>query len=397
MVKTIASADASLRASQLELDLTAAAAAGAPTASPTTTPRYLGRWHTDALISRNGFKNKSLSNWSYNPVVGCSHGCVWCYAADATRGTHDRLRHLGVVDPAAAWGNYAYVRRWDADEARQSLEKALAIDPADLERDGNRAVMISTTTDAYQVIGAVPGSPALRQRVQDELDHSRRSMLEVIRDHSDLRVRILTRSPLVVSDLDLLKEFGDRCMVGMSLPTLDDRLCRRYEPHAPGPSQRLDALRAVHEAGLGVYVALAPVPPESTYEDILRTMIAVAELAPVTVYVEPINVHRSTFARMQNELSAGGQSWPAAKTFELENWPAYAMRVLRGAEVAAREVGLPPSVLHLWPPLELESRVVWERARRHFDVGDYDEHLAWLDRWWRRISDWPGEKKGRSL
>ena len=108
--------------------------------------------------------------------------------------------------------------------------------------------------------------------------HARRLVrrsLELIRDQSTLNVRILSRSPLARADFDLFKSFGPRLLFGMSLPTLRNDLSKIYEPKAPAPSQRMATLRAAHEAGLNVYVAVAPTYPECDEADLRATLQAV--------------------------------------------------------------------------------------------------------------------------
>jgi hypothetical protein len=121
--------------------------------------------------------------------------------------------------------------------------------------DGPRAVMFCSTTDPYQVIHHP--DPVRRRELAAHARFLVRRSLELIRDHSTLNVRILTRSPLAREDFELFRSFGSRLLFGMSLPTLHHNLARFYEPKAPAPSQRLVTLRAAKAAGLHVYVARA--------------------------------------------------------------------------------------------------------------------------------------------
>jgi DNA repair photolyase len=121
-----------------------------------------------------------------------------------------------------------------------------------------------------------------------------------------VNTRILTRSPLAKTDFDLFKTFDDRLLFGMSLPTLRNDLARVYEPHAPAPSQRLATLRAAKEAGLNVYVAVAPTYPECDEEDLRATLEAVADLEPVTVFHEPINIRAENVTRIHTHAATVG-------------------------------------------------------------------------------------------
>lgn len=386
-----------------QLDLNLASAAGSPPALPPPLPAgpprrprpTVGIWTKPFEVVRNRFHRKSLANWAANPVVGCQHGCGFCYAADCTRGTHQELGTRGINDPAHHWGEYAFVRPWQPDAARKSILAALATPEHDLEADGNRAVMLSTTTDPYQTLRA-PGSPETLAAAQHELTSGRRGLLQMLAEYPKLRVRILTRSPRLLEDVDLLHSLGDQCVVGMSIPTLDAGICSRYEPHAPNPKQRLEALRMARAAGLHVYVAIAPVPPEVSPEDLDRTMQAVASLDPVTVFFEPINAKPTNLDRMRAGMDRRGVDWLGGLAFTPENWPTYAVSVFRAAECSAARHGL-SSVLHPWPPDELAGLTAWQRVSRDIHVGDYDTYRDWITDSWGRISNWPGQPTGRRL
>ena len=87
-------------------------------------------------------------------------------------------------------------------------------------------------------------------------------------------------------------------MVGASIPTLDNTLARIYEPHAPAPTRRLETLQAAKEAGLNVFAALAPTYPECDEADLRRTMTALAQIEPATLFMEPINIRAENVDRI---------------------------------------------------------------------------------------------------
>ncbi len=92
----------------------------------------------------------------------------------------------------------------------------------------------------------------------------------------------------------------------MNLPTLRNDLAKVYERKAPAPSQRLIALRAAKEAGLHVCVALAPTYPECDEAGLRATLQAVAELEPVTIFHEPINIRAENVARIEAHAESLG-------------------------------------------------------------------------------------------
>ena len=344
-----------------------------------TTINYTGDWNHPALIQRNNFQHKSLSCWSLNPYVGCQHACRFCYVPSTfSPPVEALLAKAGIGDADKDWGQYAFLRRWDEAAFLKSLAVAERTPVSELNIDGNRAVMLSTTTDAYQTLRGSNAAETLelnkRARVMV------RRMLELIRDRSTLNVRILTRSPLARQDFDLYKTFGDRLLFGMSLPTLNDQLARVYEPKAPAPTQRLETLKLAASMGIPVYVAVAPTYPEQGEEDLAKVLGAVVTLQPVTVFHEPIQIRAENVGRMKREAEALGFEFMDHVFTTKEEWEGYAITQLLTAQTVANKLGLGP-VFHPWPDFTLGSK----RVRYAFGSA----YSAWIDECWNRISAWP--------
>lgn len=176
--------------------------------------------------------------WSLNPYLGCAHACSFCYVPD--------VRH----EDRDAWGGYVEVKR--------NLPAVLH-DELDTKEEG--LVSLSTATDPYQFAEA-------RCRVT-------RRCLAVLAD-ADWPVGVLTRSPLVTRDLDLLDRFSDR-RVGLSVPTLDDAARAAFEPHAPAVEARLSTLAELADAGLEPFVSFAPAYPPTGGWDAASIADALAE------------------------------------------------------------------------------------------------------------------------
>jgi DNA repair photolyase len=202
--------------------------------------------------------------WSINPYIGCAFGCAYCYARYAHRYVMERdaaqreaaprdASHADGGDELPPW--LAFERRVLVKrDAPALLRHALATHPARHARllTGEEAVVIGTATDPYQ--------PAERRfRVT-------RGVLEVLARHAGLRVVIITKSPLVVRDLDVLARIAERSRVSVhvSLITLDRALARRIEPRAPTPEARLRAVERIAGAGLDVGINIMPVLPGIT-------------------------------------------------------------------------------------------------------------------------------------
>lgn len=191
--------------------------------------------------------------WSVNPYVGCEFGCSYCYARDTHRYAVERENGKAGMDaaglaqpplpPALAFERQILVKRGAGRLLLRSL------DPA---RVGNETVMIGTATDPYQ--------PAERRfRVTREI-------LEALSSHRGLSIGIITKSPLVVRDLDLLRLLSGRgrLRVHISLATTDARLARRLEARSPTPAARLRALGRLTASGIEGGLLVAPIIPGIT-------------------------------------------------------------------------------------------------------------------------------------
>jgi DNA repair photolyase len=339
-------------------------------------------WRNPFAVTKTNFHFKSLCNWVVNPCVGCAHGCPFCYVPSVSAGKQQaRLAEQGVSDPALEWGEYSLVREWDESEFLRSLRAAQNTPTWKLTPAGGRVVMYSSTTDPYQMLRH--GDPDRRRELQAHLSDSVRRSMELIRDHSDLGVRVQTRFARAVQDFDIYQSLGDRAVFGTSVMTMREDLRRVYEPRIAPTQNRLDMLKRAHDAGIAIYVALAPIPPECTAEDIHDVMSAIKEVDPITVFVEPINIRGKNRALVETSAKRAAVQ---IKT-DVYGSPAlmrrYALDTFRTVERVAEDVGL-SHCLHLWPDADLGSGIAMR------EVGDPVAHLAWLNKWWDRVSEWPG-------
>jgi len=164
------------------------------------------------------------ATYCVNLYVGCAHACRYCYASFMARFT-------GHPEP---WGEFVDARV----NAPEVLEKQLG-------RARPGAVMLSTVTDPYQ--------PA------EERYHLTRGCLEALLRHG-FPVDILTKSPLVLRDLDVL-EGAEGVSVGLTVTTDDERMREAFEPGAPPIRARVDALRELRRRGIPTYAFVGPILP----------------------------------------------------------------------------------------------------------------------------------------
>ena len=339
-------------------------------------------WPHPVVISENNFIYKSLSSWACNIAIGCDHACRFCYVPGTSVNKLGKVLNsgFGVNDPDAEWGNYVLLRAWDEEKFMASLRVAEHTRQAQLKPDGNRAVMLCTTTDPYQVVKHP--DPVRAAELRAHAAFVVRRALELIRDYSTVNVRILTRSPLAKRDFDLFKSLGNRVLLGMSIPTLRNDLARVYEPKAPAPSQRLATLQAAVKEGIPVYVAMAPTPAEVDEADVRETLSEIMKLNPCTIFHEPINIRAENVARIAAHAEKLGVTLDTSVFATREAWQDYALGQLKLVERVAKDVGL-GNRLHLWPDKALGSN------RACALQPDAADHMAWLRQHWQRISEWP--------
>ncbi len=182
------------------------------------------------IITRNDSPDISFDR-SINPYRGCEHGCIYCFA----RPTH---AYMGL-SPGLDFESKLFAK---ADAARL-LERELAA-----QNYQPKTIAIGTNTDPYQ--------PIERQH------RIMRQLLEVLAS-ANHPVGIVTKSALILRDLDLLKPMAEKGLVkvALSVTTLDPLLARRMEPRASSPEKRLAAIEALAEAGIPTSVMVAPIIP----------------------------------------------------------------------------------------------------------------------------------------
>jgi DNA repair photolyase len=201
---------------------------------------------TRKIIARNDSPDISFDR-SINPYRGCEHGCVYCFA----RPTH---AYLGL-SPGLDFESKLFMK----PNAPELLERELAA-----PNYVPKIIAIGTNTDPYQPI---------ERRYQ-----IMRRILEVL-ERAGHPVGIVTKSALVLRDLDILTRMAKRDLVkvAISVTMLNQKLARVREPRAATPPRRLDAMRQLIAAGVPASTLVAPVIPAINDAEIERILEAVAE------------------------------------------------------------------------------------------------------------------------
>ena len=172
-----------------------------------------------AILSKS-----KVYSYAINPYTGCQHACSYCYARFMKRVS-------GHKEP---WGEFVDVKINAANLLRLEINK---------KKRGK--VWISGVCDPYQPL--------------EEKYKLTRQCLEILAQNN-WPVIIQTRSPLVLRDIDILKETLD-FEVGFSVTTADEGIRKLFEPNAPPINDRIKALDELHKAGIRTYAMIAPMLP----------------------------------------------------------------------------------------------------------------------------------------
>jgi DNA repair photolyase len=196
-----------------------------------------------------------------NPYTGCQFGCLYCYATFMGRFVNEKRSN---------WGNYVYVKT-----------NAVELAHAQLSTWGKKrkssSILLSSVTDPYHGI-----------------EHKyllTRGILEAfVEQEYTGPISILTKSPLVLRDVDLFKQLNSE--VGLTITTTDDHLSRFMEVKAPLASRRLETVSKLIKHGIHTYVFVGPLLPHFRFQpDLLDNLFQViAETGTAEIYVEHINL-----------------------------------------------------------------------------------------------------------
>jgi DNA repair photolyase len=278
------------------------------------------------IITRNDSPDIAFDR-SINPYRGCEHGCIYCFA----RPSH---AYMGL-SPGLDFESKLFFK----PDAAALLEKELSAPGYK-----PRTIAIGTNTDPYQ--------PIERQH------RMMRDILEVL-ERFNHPVGIVTKSALVMRDIDILSRMGERGLakVAISVTTLDRHLARVMEPRAATPPRRLETIRTLAAAGIPVGVLTAPVIPALNDSEIERILDAAAEAgageAGYVILRLPLEVAdlfrewllRHYPDRYRHVLSVmrsmrGGKDYDSTFGKRQKGEGPYAWQIGRRFEIATRRLGM---------------------------------------------------------
>lgn len=216
-----------------------------------------------SAIGKCGFPGGGLA---INPYIGCGHGCVYCYARFMKRFTGHTTE---------SWGSFVDARVNIADILKKQLKSP---------KYKGEQIYIGTVTDPYQ--------PAEKKYGLT------RSILQVLMNY-DNPISILTKSDLVLRDIDLLKKFKD-IDINFTVATFDEKWKKFTEPNSSTIKQRLRAAEKLIENGIAIFIMMGPYWPiftdaEALFKEFKRIGIS-------RVFTESFNTIGGNWTGVENIL-----------------------------------------------------------------------------------------------
>lgn len=222
----------------------------------------------------NHLPNTPWATWSINAYRGCSHACTFCFA----RPTHE---YLGL-DAGSDFDTRIVVKINAVDVLRKELAHP---------RWQRESVAMGTNTDPYQ-------------RAEAKFKITRGIIAALV--EADTPFTILTKSPLVTRDLDLIAPAARRLdvRVSFSIATLDERAWRLSEPGTPHPRRRVEAIRAMAEAGVPTGALMAPILPglSDRPDQLAATARAIEDAGGVVHHAHPVYLRGATREHFMSRL-----------------------------------------------------------------------------------------------
>lgn len=178
------------------------------------------------VYAKTILSKSKVFDYSLNPYIGCEHGCTYCYAKFMKRFTGHKEK----------WGEFVDVKINAPNLLQHQITK---------KKVGR--VWISGVCDAYQPL--------------EKKYEVTKKCLEILLKQ-DWPVTVQTKSPLVLRDLELFKQFRD-IEVGLSITTGDEKIKKIFEPNSPPIEKRIKALEKLHSNGVKTYAMIAPMLPKA--------------------------------------------------------------------------------------------------------------------------------------
>jgi len=212
------------------------------------------------------------ADYVINPYTGCAFGCSYCYASFMGRFVGKKIDD---------WGNYVFVKVNLIEVLEKQLEKI---------KDKTKTILLSSVTDPYQGI-------------ESKFQLTRGALKLLIKYKWEGKIGVLTKSSLVLRDIDLFKKLK-KVEVGLTITTTDDKVSQFLERSAPPASLRLKALKKLNQEGIKTYAFVGPLLPHfsATPEKLKEIFDALKHAQVKELYLEHLNLSTYVKGRLLKKL-----------------------------------------------------------------------------------------------
>ncbi len=237
---------------------------------------------TTDIQATEEFKKKGLADLALNCGIKCGHGCTYCYVPALLR-RHPVIKrmedpfalNIEIIDPSV-------VDRLDKEASKYS-------------NSSDKVLMLCTQTDLFT-----------DNQVKHEVPEK---VLKIILEKTNLKVRIVTKNKNITNYVELLKKFGDRITVGLSIGMLNDTISKILEPNASLHSERMDAYKILKQKGIRVFGMLCPIFPgvADTSKQTKKFMDNFKKYKFEEIWIEPLNIRSKNLAISYEKLTEAGE------------------------------------------------------------------------------------------
>ncbi|MCX6726229.1 MAG: radical SAM protein [Candidatus Shapirobacteria bacterium] len=284
-----------------------------------------------SILTKSGLPG---SDWVINPYNGCQFACMYCYAAQIARWKH----------PDEEWGSYLDVKI----NAPELLKKELVKIGNKFKSRDFGTIFFSSVTDPYTGLEAKYNLT--------------RQCLQVLADFGyEGNIGIQTKSPLVTKDIDVLQKLKN-VSVGFTVTTLDDKVSRFIEVLAPPVSERIKALKQLHDSGVPTYVFVGPILPSfvKNEKDINELIDKLQEAGVKEVWFEHINLSTKIKDRLYEYLKK--ESPELIADFDSANTSKYReeldLKIHKALAGRGMKLGLDKVIYHHDLPKKLNNKLI---------------------------------------
>lgn len=220
-----------------------------------------------SILSKSGIYS---IDYSINPYTGCSHGCAYCYA-------RFMVRYAKTNQP---WGHFVHVKI-----------NAPTVLMREIKRKKPGTVLLSSVCDPYQEL--------------EKKYELTRKILQIFAKYDTFQIEILTKSDLVLRDLDIIKKIKN-IEVGFSISHFDTTFRRFFEPGSPDVNRRFSALEILAKNGIDTYLFVAPIIPLITEQYIDKILEYAKKVNVGYIFFDTLNIKAGNWTTIMSALEQYG-------------------------------------------------------------------------------------------